>query len=175
MEFDYYWIYNFSNCTSSIDGKHIVMQDPMRSNSSYFNHKERYSVVLIAVCDSHYRTTLVNIGKMVQYLLMAILGLHLKKKHSVYPNQLSHPTQELIFLTFLLETRRFWCNHMKKKCSMVPSVFRELEELSIDMSLKYVLYDFLFYENVYLINETRYISGPKEEEMGGCQNLQENF
>ena len=58
---------------------------------------------------------------------------------------------------------------------MVPSVFRELEELSIDMSLKYVLYDFLFYENFYLINETRYISGPKEEEMGGCQNLQENF
>lgn len=52
---------NFPNCVGAVDGKHIRLMCPVEVDLCNFNYKEYHSIVLMAVADSSYKLTFVNI------------------------------------------------------------------------------------------------------------------
>ncbi|XP_065194788.1 uncharacterized protein LOC135826078 [Sycon ciliatum] len=59
---DFYARWNFPHCIGAIDGKHINMQAPHNSGSSFYNYKNFHSIVLLAAVDAQYRFIMVDIG-----------------------------------------------------------------------------------------------------------------
>jgi len=54
--------YNFPHCLGAIDGKHCVLQAPIKSGSDYYNYKSTFSIVLMGVADSNYCFVYADVG-----------------------------------------------------------------------------------------------------------------
>ena len=59
--FRYRW--NFPNCVGAVDGKHVVIQCPPKSNSLFYNYKGSFSMVLMAVVDHQYKFKFIDFGE----------------------------------------------------------------------------------------------------------------
>ena len=56
-------MWNFPHCLGAIERKHIIIQAPPRSDSTFCSYKKSYSIALLAVCNANYEFTLFSIGE----------------------------------------------------------------------------------------------------------------
>lgn len=52
----------FPNCLGAIDGKHVRIRKPTMSGSLFYNYKNYFSVVLLAIADASYTFIYIDVG-----------------------------------------------------------------------------------------------------------------
>ena len=60
---DFEELWGFPHCLSAGDGRHVVIDCPRKSGSTYYNYKVTFSILLLAYCDAKCLFTLVDIGQ----------------------------------------------------------------------------------------------------------------
>lgn len=59
---EFFTQWNFPNCVGSVDGKHIRIKCPYNSGSMFYNYKQYFSIVFMAVDDSNSKFLMIDVG-----------------------------------------------------------------------------------------------------------------
>jgi hypothetical protein len=54
--------WNFPNCVGAINAKHVRIKSPKNRGSLYFNYKEFYSIVMLAIVDADLKFAATDVG-----------------------------------------------------------------------------------------------------------------
>lgn len=54
--------WNFPNCVSAVDGKHVRIKCPNKSGSSFFNYIDFSSIVLLVLVDADCKFVAIDVG-----------------------------------------------------------------------------------------------------------------
>lgn len=54
--------WNFPNCVLAIDGKHVRIRCPEKTGSLFFNYKDYFSIVMLAMVDANYKFIAIDVG-----------------------------------------------------------------------------------------------------------------
>ena len=81
--------WNFPHAIGAIDGKHIRIEQPPNSGSTFFNYKGYYSIVLMGIADGDYKFIYVDVGSEGK---ASDGGIYAK---STFKDYLDHPTNPM--------------------------------------------------------------------------------
>lgn len=59
---DFFRRWNFPNVIGCLDGKHVRIRCPNSTGSTYFNYKDFFSVVLLALVDANFKFIAIDVG-----------------------------------------------------------------------------------------------------------------
>ena len=59
---DFEQLWNYPNCIGALDGKRILLQAPINSGSFFYDYKQQFSLILMALVDAQYRFLYVDVG-----------------------------------------------------------------------------------------------------------------
>lgn len=123
---EFYKKWNFPNCIAAIDGNtctyilptyaiHVRIFCPGRSGSLFFNYKDYFSIVLLAMVDANYKFLMVDIGSYGKEGNNGILEKSnigkLIKKNEFYPSPTKLPNTQIILPYVIVGDGALLCQH----------------------------------------------------------------